>query len=362
MSLTSDPQCLAVLTPLLTALGPQNSQWPCLLFSEAHCQGEMYPPVGSFNDWNKHLTRLDIGFETIGSVFVPPQIILQMWTPNNGNTYTAPGQQVIIDTASQMAFWRNWDDSTCESPQSACGTKVNWTFGTDANSLYKLIMIPLNWNATLTTYGATKQPFQIGPNTIPMNLDQFFSETCASNDPAYTTACLCQNAYINIIENHNTSANQSYVNLLQNGCNPSSQFVPSQANIAVGTTDECLEMMNAQIAAGTFPTLSNGGPANYICNNQIYVNAYSTGSTSALAFADDFEDDQIEQTEMNSQTPPYAYIILAVLLFVAILLVLFYFLRIKIESPVVVKEGERPMLRSYHAIRVRQSKFSKKWA
>lgn len=354
MSVTTDPQCLAVLTPLLTALGPQNSQWPCLLFSEPHCQGQMYPPSGSFNAWNKYVTESDIGFHTIGSAFIPPQIVLQLWTPNKRLTYVAPGQQVIIDTDSQLAFWRNWDDSACETTQASCNTKVNWTFGTRDNSLDKLIMIPLNWNLTLASYGATKQSFQIGPNTIPMNLDQFFSETCTSNDPNYTSACLCQNAYMNILENHNTSANQSYVNLLQNGCNPTTQFVPSQANVAIGTTDECLQMMNAQIAAGTFPTLSNGGPTNYICNNQIYVNAYNNGSPSAFAYADDFEDDQIEQSEMVSQNPAYAYIILGTLIFVACLFFLFYYLQIRTIS-------QQRMRRSDPALRVRQSRFSQKW-
>ena len=302
-----------------------NSQFPCLLFSGSQCTGTRYPPIGGFNAWETSLTATDIGFSTIKSILIPPQITVQIWSPSMKNYYEAIGSQTIIDAQSQLAFWRNFDGTDCAASQSACGKAVHWTFGSDPQQLSSLkfhFTYFQGWNQLLYTSASNKQNLMIGSTEYSMNYDQFFAQLCANN-PNNTYACQCHDAYFAIVTQHSAAADQSYVNLLQNGCDPSSQFVPTGANVGTGTDQECLNMINAQIQTGTFPTLSTKGSSQqYICNNQVYANAFNTGATNQTSY---LSDEIEERYQVNSQIP--IWILVGVLVFVIVMMMLYWLLQ-----------------------------------
>ncbi len=308
--------CLQLLRPLLQNLAQENKQFPCLLFEKSGCQGAMYPPVNGFNAWNQYLKQSDVGFSTIGSMYIPPHAVLQLWSTDGSGYYELHGQQVVIDTPSSLTFWRNWDDTPCLSGQ--CGKKIDWQF----SGIQRLFIKTNSWQDYLYTLGSHKKTLQIGGTPLSFNMDQFFTDLCA-RDTLGQYACQCHNAWQEIITQHAASAAHSYVNLLPNGCDPATHYVPSQANVAIGTDRECLEMIQAQIAAGTFPTLSNGGTATYICNNQMYVNTFDSGGTNPTASFDDAEDASKEELQRTA-LPFTGWVTLSVMISVAVCLFFLY--------------------------------------
>jgi len=309
--------CEDVLNPLLTELASINAQFPLLLFSENNCQGKMYPPVGEYNLWNQYIDVNTIGFSEINSLYCPPQTLLQVWSKNQQGYYSVTGPQTIPNTNAQLASWVHWDGSPCNPGETYCNKKVNWTFDQDIYRLRIVIQIP--WTVMLHNMAANKQPLQMNGTVFTVNNDALFAEVC--RNPGNRFLCHCYDAYQVILAQHAAAASSSYVNLLQNGCNPLAQYVPTGALVGQGTPEECTTMIQAQLLTGTFPTLGTpNAPINYICANQIYVNAFKDGAVDPLARVDDSEDDLLEKQEMNSTTPSYAYWIIGVLLLLAFLM------------------------------------------
>lgn len=332
-------QCLEYLDPILQDYAPDNAQFPLYMFSDFNCQGVRYPPEGEFNLWYQYLgeprtvstpqgdvqvvqvTPATLGMTEIKSVYVPPQSVLEMWAPNDEGYFSVVGPQIITDTQAYLSAWRNFDDSPCGSDELAyCGNRVNWSVG-DGQPIYRMrITSAVPWTNLLARLASDQQPLALNGKAYPVDNDALYADICPGNGEDFN--CECQNAYDEILLNHPGAANQTYVNVLPNGCDPTTQFAPSQALVGTGTSYECQNQINAQLQSGTFPTLSQGGPQQYVCAGLIYLNAYDDGSTDVLARFDDFEDDRLEAQEMHSSTPAYAYWLAGAFGVLALLLVL----------------------------------------
>lgn len=133
---------------------------------------------------------------------------------------------------------------------------------------------------------------------------------------AHRYPCRCTDVANAILAEHADAASKSYVNLLQNGCNPSTQYVPTYGNVADGTVAECLQQINAQLNACTFKTISQGGPQLYICGGRVYENAVDPPENCGSALAKTAEMAPPSQT-----TPDYVYGVMAALVALGLLLV-----------------------------------------
>lgn len=326
--------CLNLLNPILKEYAADNAQFPLYFFEDVNCQGARYPPEGEFNLWYQYLgepkvvptsegdvtvtvvTSATLGMSEIKSLYVPPQAVLEMWTPNDEGYFTLVGPQVVPDTSALLGAWRTWDDAPCNDSDTYCGKKLNWTLG---NPIYRMrISTSSPWTTMLARLAANKKPLTLQSTSYPVNNDLLYSDICPGNGEDY--GCDCQNAWDTLLLEHPGAAAASYVNILPNGCDATTQFVPSAAQAGLNTVYECQNQIQAQLRSGTFPTLSNGGPAQYVCAGTIYLNSYDHGSADALARFDDEEDDKLELQEMMSSTPSYAYWVLGAICVLAFLL------------------------------------------
>jgi len=355
--------CKEVVNAILEELAPVNAQFPLLMFSETNCQGVRYPPEGDFNLWGQYLgvpvtttvagkpvTTVEVRPETLGmsqikSIYVPPQSVLELWATGGDGYYSLTGQQLIQDLDAMLAAWRNWDDSPCITGTVNCGNRVVWKVGEGEPIERMRIHNPVPWTAVLANLAANKQTVQLHGTTYAINNDTLYQDICVEGQDSF--ACECHNAWQELLAVHSAAATQSFVNILQNGCNPLTQFVPSGAPVGDVTTTECQQQINAQLVTGTFPTLSVGGPQLYICAGQTYINAFENGTLDLPSRLDDDEDDDLEAMEMTRNTPGYAYWVMGALLVLGLLMLLFHMLRRSNFSMKVVRQ------------RIRQSKFSK---
>lgn len=318
--------CMEVINPILQKNAPINAQFPFLFFSEPLCQGKRYPPEGAFNLWEQTLSADQIGFSEIRSVYVPPQSQVELFAVGGDGYYSVIGPQVIPDTESQLAFWRNWDDSPCFSGETNCGNRVIWKLASAGGVVARLrVHNPVSWTETLAILAAKKAPVKLNGVTYPVDNDALYQGLCTDGQDRFQ--CDCHDAFREIQIQHPGSVNNSYVNILQNGCNPLSQFVPSGALVGQVNATECQNQINSQLKSGTFPTLNNGGNPLYICSGISYLNAYEDGTLDTLARFDDDEDDVLEAREMTSVAPSYSLWIMGGLLLLALFMIMFYYLR-----------------------------------
>lgn len=266
---------LIVVNSILQPLAPNNSQFPYLFFNNKNCLGKRYPSEGEFGLWNQDLSRELVGFDNIVSLYVPPHAILEMWSTGDGDGYCAiQGPNIISNTGAYVTFWRHYDDSPCFPTEIHCGKRVGsnngWRFGID------FARIRITWNTSWVTMlhdlASNKQPLTFGGIQYNVDNDALFNQICPH--PYDRFSCNCHSAYQLILKNHFDAAESSYVNLLQNGCNPNTMYVPSKANVGSVSSQECTAQINAQLNTGTFPTIDNGGSTFYICAGKTYVNGF----------------------------------------------------------------------------------------
>ena len=332
--------CYDVITPILQQHSQnQNAQYPVLLFSGPNCTGEMYPPIGSFNHWEQNLTAALVGFDTIRSVYVAPQAVLQMFSADGSGFYQLFGTQntIIPDTKSQLA---SYTQPGCVDPEPRnCTFKVagpyGWTFGQSFKTMR--IHLPDTWNTYLYTLASNGNQLQINGNPMPLDYDMLFDNIC----PSKQYNCQCHAAYKEILALHADAAYSSFVNINQNGCNAQTMYVPSQANVGSGTEWECRLQINAQLKAGTFTT----NPS-YICGLQVYINTNGTSNATAKSTKKSSCSSKAQPEtaaaaagpinantdEPAQSTPSYAYYIIGALLVAALLLLLMYKLRTSMQE------------------------------
>lgn len=321
--MSNEQACMDVINPLLQAEAAENAQFPLWLFSGPNCTGTRYPPEGEFNLWGQYLDFATFGFNEVRSAYVPPQALLELWATGDEGYFSVTGPSVLPDLRAQLGFWRNWDDSPCLSNQVNCGNRVVWTLN---NPVAKMrISLPVNWNLTLANLAAQKETLSVSGFTYEIDNDALYGELCYEGQTR--VPCNCFNSYQQILANHATSATNSFINVLQEGCDPLGQYVPTGALVGEVTPVECQRQIQAQLENGTFPTLDRGGPEIYICAGKSYVNTNSDGSFDRLARFDDDEDDKLELQEMsNSNSSNTGWWIMGGLLIFAALLLVFYFL------------------------------------
>lgn len=304
--------CYQLINPILESLSLDNAQYPMLFFSGEGCTGKMYPPEGSFNLWDQDINESTVGFSTIRSMIIPPQTTLKIWSPNNESYYSIGGLSIIPDTSAYLANWSRWDGTVCNSTDVYCGKKINWRLGVDIMRCiphnypwYSYLAINAVGNRTLSL--STPSGYK---STYNFDYDTLYDELCKdSTNPA----CGCHEAYHELLANHPTSVKQSYVNITPNRCNPVINYVPTGANVGNNSISECTNMINAQLKAGTFPTLSKGGPMIYNCANRSFQNSYETVQE---------QNREVDFVANNT----YVYIVMGVLLFISLVLVgIFYF-------------------------------------
>lgn len=279
MSYTADS--LDVVNATLQPLAQRNAQFPVLLYNHKNCTGRRYPEEGAFGVWNQDLDFEQVGFDTVVSLYVPPHVVLELWSPGNNDGYFAvQGPNLISDTGSFLAFWRHYDNSPCFATEAHCGQRVGsphgWRWGVDFSRMR--VTWNTSWVRLLHNLASNQQPLAFGGTTYAVDNDALFDELCPH--PTNRYSCACHSAYQQLLQDHPQAASQSYVNILPNGCNPNSMFVPSQAQVGAVTAQNCTTQIHAQLTTGTFPTIANGGPEFYVCSGRVYVNAYSAAGTT----------------------------------------------------------------------------------
>lgn len=321
MSYTADS--LETVNEVLTPLAPLNAQFPLLLYSRKNCTGQRYPAEGEFGLWNQDLKEEMVGFNDIVSLYVPPHAVLELWNTSDGEGYYAvPGPALISDTGAYLAFWRHYDDSPCFPHELHCGKRVGsntgWRLGVDVARLR--VTWSSSWLRLLHNMAANQQGLTFGGTEYAVNNDTLFNELCPH--PYNRYSCNCHSAYQQLMAQHPAAASSSYVNLLQNGCNPLTMYVPSQARVGAATTQECTTQIHAQLKTGTFPSLDQGGPQYYTCAGHTYVNAVAGMNTSRESSS----SDQTKNAETLSEEglPVYAWYVIGGMLILLMLLGLCY--------------------------------------
>lgn len=309
---------LIVVNSILQPLAPRNAQFPYLFFNNKNCLGTRYPAEGEFGLWNQDLSRDQVGFDNILSLYVPPHAILEMWSTGDSDGYCAiQGPNIISNTGAYVTFWRHYDDSPCFPTEVHCGKRVGsnngWRFGID----FKRIRITWNtsWVSLLHNLASNKQPLAFGGIQYNVDNDSLFNQICPHPYDRYS--CNCHSAYQFLVKNHFEAAESSYVNLLQNGCNPNTMYVPSKANVGAVTPQECSAQINAQLVTGTFPTIDNGGSEFYICAGKTYVNGWKDPNNN--------KNRTLENDEFSSSTTTTIYIVVGVVCAVILVTVLIWF-------------------------------------
>jgi len=266
--------CYNRLSAVLFPLAQTNSQLPCLMFEFTNCQGQMYPPTGGLNQLGTVLTQDDIGLAQIGSIYVPPHIVVQFWSPQRANYYQIVGPTTISDLKAQITAWGYRQGEPCVRGEGACLKKVNFTFGIEQSQIESIVLQASNWNDTLAMYAANNLTINLGEFALPFDYASFFADYCA--DPTQD-GCGCYNAYQDLLTNHPLSAAESYINLIPNNCNPATQYVPPGANVGAGSTSECLQMIRAQVQDGSLTDTE------FTCNHVVYqtTNLNANAETSA---------------------------------------------------------------------------------
>lgn len=313
--------CSEVVNAILQELSPINAQFPLLMFSDVNCQGKRYPPEGEFNLWEQYLPLDSLGFEEIKSIYVPPQALFELWAEGGDGYYSMTGPQMVSNLSAMVAAWRNWDDSPCVAGTVNCGNRVVWKMYDPIQRMR--IHRPVSWNQVLATMAANRQQLRMGTTTYDFDYDTLFQDViCLPGqvDPQ----CNCHRAWQEILTNHAGAAEQSFVNILQNGCNAQTQYVPSGARVGDNTPSECQQQINAQLKTGTFPTLNQGGPSIYICAGTYYLNSFEDGIVDPLAHVDDHDDDLLEEVEMSGAqkpAPAYAWWVMGSMLILGVLMI-----------------------------------------
>lgn len=319
-------ESLQTVNATLEPLAPLNAQFPLLLYSHKNCTGQRYPPEGEFGLWNQDLNFDHVGFDNIVSLYVPPHALLEMWSAGDADGYySVQGPALISDTGAYLAFWHHYDNSPCFATEKHCGKRVGspqgWRLGVDFGRMR--ITWNTSWVTLLHNFASNKQTLAFGTTTYNVNNDALFDELCPHPYDRYS--CNCHSAYQDILQQHFDAANSSYVNILQNGCNPNTMYVPSQAQVGNVTLQDCTTQINAQLNTGTFPAVDQGGPEFYICSGRVYVNTHTTGSTQAQARSEAGFSSSSSTSEVQG-LPTYAWYVMGALLLVGVLLGLFYVL------------------------------------
>jgi hypothetical protein len=326
--------CEDVIDKILTPKAQTNSEFPMIIWDDKGCQGKRYPEEGEYDAWSQYLEPAWTGLDRIKSLFVPHHATLELWSAND-SYYSVQGPSYVADTPSKLAFWRHWDDTPCYPGEIDCGKRVIWDMvdddvGDPSTNDGKIKRIRItrhtSWLDLLNQKASAGKPLTVGNKTYEIDGDAFYKEYCAGGSKRF--GCQCHDAYQDLLANHPEASEHSFVNIASDKCNPAVHYVPTGARVSKGTHEECEEMFRAQIKAGTFPSLDVGGPQTFHCGGKTYTNSLSDGSPSRLHQLDDKEDDKIEANEMVSatETPEYAYYVIAAILILGFLLIVAYYL------------------------------------
>ncbi len=318
-------ECFNVVNPILQELSQENAEFPVLLFSHADCAGTQYPPEGTFNFWGQDFGH-QVPFRDIRSLYVPNHAILEVFSKNGDGYWSVVGPQIVPDVSSTLAFWRPFEEHGCLDPNGDCGKRVRLNLDDTVGRMR--IVRPQIWNKVLADYGARGQQLMLNGTAYQIDHDALYADLCEEGQDLVN--CSCHNAYQTILTEHNQAQLKSAVNLIDPACDPSRHYVPSGARVASGSDRECREMMSAQIEAGTFPTLDNGGSSVYFCGGLAYENTFQTGSTDPLSRWDDEEETVREARLMGSMAGTsaqnVAYYVIGALFALALLMLAYHYM------------------------------------
>lgn len=323
--------CYEPLAAILFPLAKTNSQLPLLIFSEPNCTGSVYPPAGGLLELGARITRNDVGFESVRSLYVPPHVTLQVWSGAMTHYFAVIGPAIVPDTSALIAAWGYRGDLPCPKGQGICGQKVDFRLGPGEAQIGALTLLVENWQDFLANAASAQIRPALGPLwEFPFDFDAFMmKEYCAAD--ATRAACGCVNAYQDLLQNHPLSVNDSYINIMPNSCNPLTQYVPTGARIGVGSKDECLQMIRAQLNEGTFQTAANGGPSEILCNYFTIPNDGQVANTTSALLLD---------AQATNEANILIYVLVAVLAAVLVLIMI----RIAFRPPAPPAAVARPSL------------------
>jgi cbb3-type cytochrome oxidase subunit 3 len=305
--------CDAILRPFLQQCAREGNEFPALFFERSHCQGSRVTPL----DLNR-----------IGSMYVPPHASVVL-TSTEGSHANFPGPSVVVSTDAYFTLWGNADGSACAENHPHCGRKISFDGGLETQLKNISVRNHKPWDLYVhDVASSTGGSLKYKHHNLTMNTDAFFNRVCASSS-ASVYNCQCVDGYNKMILEHpELSSEMSYVNNLEDSCDPVKHYYPSGAKIGTFSEEECVKMLFNMVSSGSVLPKDRGGPEHFRCGNRSFENVFATsGETLETRAYDDEQDKQLERLEMPSyDLPPVCAYILAIILFFFLLFLYLYVL------------------------------------
>ena len=288
------------------------SEIPYFLFTESNCDGDRFPTTNEFPVWEEDVSLLKL--PQIRSIYIPPHAELRMVAKDNKAVFTIPGPTTIKDTDFHLSFWRNDDDSPCETGAQFCGKKVSY-LRTDISSL-KMVRYKTH-DKHLHDLSVNKLPYKHEGREFTFNHYGHMSNLCNGPNPD-KYSCACQLAYEDFIKVHG-HINNPYVELLENTCDSRVHYHPDGAKSALGKDSECSDMIREMVQNETFPYKTGTGVNDYFyCNGKNKLSADVNGLNRTVEMFDDSNEDYLE-LHMDKSIPTSFWYILGALLIISAL-------------------------------------------
>ena len=279
-------KCHDIILPILKE--KVEFEFPYMLFQENNCQGALFD--NQHPSWG---VDIEIQKKKIGSLYVPPHAILQVFDSKN-NLAEIHGPSTLSHTQASLLFWKHGPDQ---------GKKINW------NEISKIhVKRTKTWEKYLHDIAIRKKTVQYQGKTIEFDFDSFFRRIC----PSKKYKCQCHDAFQTFSQNHPRVP--PLINNLSNECDPDRHYVPSKMKIGTQSEKECQDMFHKMVKHNTLETNENG-PELFHCGGKVYSNASKRGIIDKNEIYDDIEDHELEQKEMPNKSIPSIVIYLLLGLF-----------------------------------------------
>jgi hypothetical protein len=230
------------------------SEMPALLFEGPHCTGKRWPPVGEHTRYDELVRWSDTDLKRLGSFVIPPHTTLELRSNRQGFLQLTG---MVTDTASHIK--RDWHTASLEpclpTLERDCDRRVDWDH---------LDQFKLKRHKTWIQYlhGKALKGSQDGTYSVRLHgrtyaprWDDFIHRSCEEKHPG--VYCACHDEFMRLQNDHpdvplETLKVGLFVPTTAKPCLPQQHYVPSTASRALGTPEECSDVLYAQMKAGSF--------------------------------------------------------------------------------------------------------------
>ena len=294
-----------IVFDILQEKARQHEEFPFLFFESANYHGTRYPAQNEFPNWQVYLDWTDLRLEKIDSMYVPPHAILEVFSVQS-SLAVIPGPALITKNSAYPIFWRNPDDSECNTQfNPVCGTKVQWNLDHIKTFFVKRRK---NWKQFLHDSASRKIPLTLKGKPIHIDMDAFFDKICPS--PFYN--CQCFDTYHNFKKDH-PSVKNVYVNNLNTNCIPDKHYLPKKSKIGHQTQAECIEMIN-QMSSSWKSLDYKGENQDFItCGNKKY---YKSTENRTHTVDDEMAKENLDKGKSSTELP--MWVVYTIILLIAL--------------------------------------------